>query len=78
MVGPPGSGKTMSAKRLPTILSPLGLEESLETTRIHSLAGELRGRTALLATRPVRSSHHSASTPALVGGEPFPKPEKSP
>ncbi len=73
MVGPPGSGKTMLAKRLPTILPPLGLDESLETTRVHSLAGELRSRTALLATRPVRSPHHSASTPALVGGGTIPK-----
>ena len=63
----------MLAKRLPTILPPLTLEESLETTRIHSLAGELRPRVALLATRPVRSPHHSASTPALVGGGTIPK-----
>lgn len=73
LIGPPGSGKTMLAKRLPTILPPLTLEESLETTRIHSLAGELRPRVALLATRPVRSPHHSASTPALVGGGTIPK-----
>lgn len=73
LIGPPGSGKTMLAKRLPTILPPLTLEESLETTRIHSVAGELRPRVALLATRPVRSPHHSASTPALVGGGTVPK-----
>lgn len=73
LIGPPGSGKTMLAKRLPTILPPLTLAESLETTRIHSVAGELRPRTALLATRPVRSPHHSASTPAMVGGGPIPK-----
>lgn len=73
LIGPPGSGKTMLAKRLPTILPPLSLEESLETTRIHSVAGELRPRVALLATRPVRSPHHSASTPALVGGGTIPK-----
>ncbi len=73
MIGPPGSGKTMLAKRLPTILPPLSLEESLETTRIHSVAGELKPRVALLATRPVRTPHHSASTPALVGGGTIPK-----
>lgn len=68
LVGPPGSGKTMLAKRLPSILPPLTLEESLETTRIHSVSGELPPGVALLARRPVRSPHHSASTPALVGG----------
>lgn len=73
LIGPPGSGKTMLAKRLPTILPPLTLEESLETTRIHSVAGLLRPRVALLATRPVRTPHHSASTPALVGGGSIPK-----
>jgi magnesium chelatase family protein len=73
MIGPPGSGKTMLAKRIPTILPPLSLEESLETTRIHSVAGVLKPRVALLATRPVRTPHHSASTPALVGGGSIPK-----
>jgi len=73
MIGPPGSGKTMLAKRLPTILPPLSLGESLETTRIHSVAGELSAGTALLATRPVRTPHHSASTPALVGGGTVPQ-----
>ncbi|MFQ5413581.1 MAG: YifB family Mg chelatase-like AAA ATPase [Phycisphaerae bacterium] len=73
LIGPPGSGKTMLAKRLPTILPPLTLEESLETTRIHSVAGALRPGVALLATRPVRTPHHSASTPALVGGGTIPK-----
>jgi len=73
LVGPPGSGKTMLAKRLPTILPPLSLEESLETTQIHSVAGELHDGCALLATRPVRSPHHSASTPALVGGGTIPQ-----
>ncbi|MCH9003244.1 MAG: YifB family Mg chelatase-like AAA ATPase [Planctomycetes bacterium] len=73
MIGPPGSGKTMLAKRLPTILPPLSLEESLETTRIHSISGELPPGVALMATRPVRMPHHSASTPALVGGGTIPK-----
>jgi magnesium chelatase family protein len=73
MIGPPGTGKTMLAKRLPTILPPLTLEESLETTRIHSVAGELKPEIALLATRPVRTPHHSASTPALVGGGTIPQ-----
>lgn len=73
LIGPPGSGKTMLAKRLPTILPPLTIEESLETTRIHSVAGELKPRMSLLATRPVRAPHHSASTPALVGGGTVPK-----
>ncbi|MBU0718932.1 MAG: YifB family Mg chelatase-like AAA ATPase [Planctomycetes bacterium] len=73
LIGPPGSGKTMLAKRLPTILPPLALEESLETTRIHSVAGELAPGVSLLATRPVRSPHHSASTAALVGGGAIPQ-----
>jgi magnesium chelatase family protein len=72
MIGPPGSGKTMLAKRLPTLLPRLTLEESLETTRIHSVSGELPTGVALLATRPVRTPHHSASTPALVGGGTIP------
>lgn len=73
MIGPPGSGKTMLAKRMPTILPRLTLEESLETTRIHSVAAELPDDVPLLATRPVRMPHHSASTPALVGGGTVPK-----
>ena len=73
LIGPPGSGKTMLAKRIPTILPPLTLEESLETTRIHSVSGELAAGVALLATRPVRSPHHTASTPALVGGGSVPQ-----
>jgi len=73
LIGPPGSGKTMLAKRIPTILPPLSLEESLETTRIHSVSGILPSGTALLATRPVRMPHHSASIPALVGGGSIPK-----
>ncbi len=73
LIGPPGSGKTMLAKRLPTILPPLTLAESLETTRVHSVAGELKTGTSLLATRPVRTPHHSASTAALVGGGTIPQ-----
>lgn len=73
LLGPPGSGKTMLAKRLPTILPQLTLTESLETTRIHSVSGELRRGEALLATRPVRAPHHSASTAALVGGGTIPQ-----
>jgi len=73
LIGPPGSGKTMLAKRLPTILPPLLLAESLETTRIHSVAGELKAGQPLLATRPVRCPHHSASTPAMVGGGTIPQ-----
>jgi len=73
LIGPPGSGKTMLAKRFPTILPLLSLEESLETTRIHSVSGELSPGVALLATRPVRAPHHSASIPALVGGGTIPQ-----
>ncbi len=73
MIGPPGAGKTMLAQRLATILQPLSLEQSLETTRVYSAVGMLDSK-ALLATRPVRTPHHSASGPALVGGGPMPKP----
>lgn len=72
MIGPPGTGKTMLAKRLPTILPPLTLEESLETTRIYSASGHLPRETSLLAKRPVRHPHHSISIPALVGGGTIP------
>ncbi|MFH1747432.1 MAG: YifB family Mg chelatase-like AAA ATPase [Planctomycetota bacterium] len=68
MIGPPGTGKTMLAKRLPTILPPMTLRESLETTRIYSASGRLPKQTSLMATRPVRRPHHSISIPALVGG----------
>lgn len=72
MIGPPGAGKTMLAKRLPTVLPPLSLEESLETTRVYSASGKLPSGTSLLATRPFRQPHHSISTPALVGGGSIP------
>ncbi len=74
MIGPPGAGKTMLSQRLATILPPLSLEESLETTRIYSAVGLLGKGKALLATRPVRMPHHTASGPALVGGGTTPRP----
>jgi magnesium chelatase family protein len=74
MIGPPGAGKTMLAQRLATILPPLSLEQSLETTRVYSSVGLLGKNKALMATRPVRTPHHSASGPALVGGGPMPRP----
>jgi magnesium chelatase family protein len=74
MIGPPGAGKTMLAQRLATILQPLSLAQSLETTRVYSSVGLLGTNRALLATRPVRTPHHSASGPALVGGGPAPRP----
>jgi len=74
MVGPPGSGKTMLAKRLSTIIPPLTLEEALETTRIHSVAGKIDDHTALMTKRPFRSPHHTISDVALVGGGTFPQP----
>lgn len=74
MVGPPGSGKSMMAKCLPSILPPLSLGESLETTKIHSVAGKLTQNTSLINTRPFRSPHHSISTVAMAGGGMFPQP----
>lgn len=74
MVGPPGSGKSMMAKRLPSILPPLSLAESLETTQIHSVAGKLKGGTSLISQRPFRSPHHTISEVALVGGGTTPQP----
>jgi magnesium chelatase family protein len=73
-VGPPGSGKTMLARRLPSILPPLSFEEALEVTQIHSVAGLLKEKGSLVTSRPFRSPHHSASGPSLVGGGSFPKP----
>jgi len=73
-VGPPGSGKTMLARRLPSILPPLTFEEALDVTQIYSVAGLLKNRGSLVSERPFRSPHHSASGPSLVGGGSFPKP----
>jgi magnesium chelatase family protein len=73
-VGPPGSGKTMLARRLPGILPALTFEEALEVTQIHSVAGLLKHRGSLVSDRPFRSPHHSASGPSLVGGGSFPRP----
>ena len=73
-VGPPGSGKTMLARRLPGILPPLSFEEALEVTQIHSVAGLLKNKGTLVSERPYRSPHHSASGPSLVGGGSFPRP----
>ena len=74
MVGPPGSGKTMLAKRFPTILPDLTLREALETTKIHSVAGLVSNNEALIATRPFRSPHHTISDAGLIGGGTIPRP----
>lgn len=74
MIGPPGSGKTMLAKRIPTILPPMSFDEALETTKIHSVAGILPSDTALVSVRPFRSPHHTISDVALVGGGTIAKP----
>ncbi len=74
LIGPPGAGKTMLAKRIPTILPPLTLEEALETTKIHSVAGLLDKNASLMTVRPFRSPHHTISDVALVGGGTYPQP----
>lgn len=74
MIGPPGAGKTMLAKRIPSILPPLSLNEALETTKIHSVAGKTKGMGALISRRPYRSPHHTISDVALVGGGSNPQP----
>jgi magnesium chelatase family protein len=74
MIGPPGAGKTMLAKRLPSILPPLSMHEALETTKIHSVAGKLSESSSILTTRPFRSPHHTISDVALVGGSSVPQP----
>ncbi len=74
LVGPPGSGKTMLARRLPGILPPLSFQEALDVSQIHSVAGFLKDKGSLVTKRPFRSPHHSASGPSLVGGGSFPRP----
>ena len=73
-LGPPGAGKTMLAKRIPTILPPMSLDEAIETTRIHSVAGVLEDRRGLVGTRPFRSPHHTISDAGLIGGGAIPRP----
>jgi magnesium chelatase family protein len=74
LIGPPGAGKTMLAKRLPSILPPMTLHEALETTKIHSVIGRLKANSGLMAQRPFRSPHHTISDVALVGGGQYPQP----
>ncbi len=74
MIGPPGSGKSMLSKRIATIIPPMALEEAIETTKIHSIAGLLNGEKSFVATRPFRSPHHTISDIALLGGGAFPNP----
>ncbi len=74
LVGPPGSGKTMLSKRLPSILPPMSLQEALETTKIHSVVGRIKENVGLMAQRPFRSPHHTISNVALVGGGSYPQP----
>lgn len=74
LIGPPGSGKTMLSKRLPSILPPMSLKEALETTKIHSVSGRMREHSGLIAERPFRSPHHTISDVALVGGGAYPQP----
>lgn len=74
MIGPPGAGKSMMAKRIPSILPPFSLQEALETTKIHSVAGRMNNGTSLMAVRPFRSPHHTISDVAMVGGGIYPQP----
>ena len=74
MIGSPGSGKTMLARRLPTITSPLTIEEALETTKINSVAGKIEGKGSLMTCRPFRTPHHIISSIALLGGGSNPQP----
>ena len=74
MIGPPGSGKSMIAKRIPSILPPISLEEAIETTKIHSICGQLNGDRQFITTRPFRSPHHTISDAGLLGGSMHPTP----
>ena len=74
LIGPPGSGKTMLAKRLPTILPPMSMREALETTKIHSVVGRIKANAGLMSQRPFRAPHHTISDVALVGGGAYPQP----